>query len=321
MVRKVVLAIGVVVVLAAAGVPSYFFLAYPRMRAPLDVKAPSAPEAIARGKYLVSSFGCASCHSPVDETRPGDFPTEELKFSGRVFPATLGLPGTVIAPNITPDPETGIGKWTDGEVLRAIREGVSRDGRPLFPFMNYPNYRKLPESDVLSMVAYLRTQKPIRHDPGRTRLNFPVNMLIRTVPEPVTDAPAQLPPPGVDRGKLLLAVAMCGECHTQVKQGKPIEGMQLAGGRRFPGEFGAVYSANITSHVSAGIGAYSNDDLLRVFREGRNRAGRALWVMPWSATRNLSDDDVMSIIAALRQVPPNPYLVPAPELKKTGENE
>jgi hypothetical protein len=314
MVRKIVFAGAVVVVLAVAAVPAYFYGAYPRVRPPLDVKAPSTPEAIARGQYLVNSLGCASCHSPVDDTRPGDFPKEDAKFSGRVFPAEMGLPGTVIAPNISPDPETGIGKWTDGEVLRAIREGISRDGRPLFPFMNYPNYRKLPESDLLAMIAFLRMQKPIRNDPGRTRLNFPVYMLIRTVPEPVIDPPGQLPPAGAERGKLLMAMAMCGDCHSQSKQGKPIAGMELAGGQRFSGSFGAVYSANITSHVSAGIGAYSNDDLIRVFREGRNRAGRELWIMPWSATRQLSDDDMLSIIEALRKVPPNPYLVPAPEL-------
>lgn len=314
MVKKIVLAAAGVAVLAVAGVPAYFYLAYPRMRAPLDVTAPSTPEAIARGKYLVSALGCASCHSPVDDSRPGDFPKEEMKFSGRVFPAEMGLPGTVVAPNISPDPETGIGKWTDGEVLRALREGVSRDGHPLFPFMNYPGYRKLPESDLLAMIAYLRTQRPIRHDPGRTKLRFPVNMLIRTVPEPVTEPPTELPPPGAERGKLLMAVGLCGECHSQSQQGKPIPGMELAGGQRFSGPFGAVYSANITSHAAAGVGAYSNDDLLRVFREGKNRSGRELWVMPWSATRHLSDEDVMSLIAALRQVPPNPYLVPAPEL-------
>ncbi len=317
MLRRILIAAGALVVLAVVAVPAYFYVAYPKMRPPLNVTAPSTPEAIARGKYLVSALGCASCHSPVDDTRPGDFPKEELKFSGRVFPADMGLPGTVIAPNISPDPDTGIGQWTDGEVLRAIREGISRDGRPLFPFMNYPNYRKLPESDLLAMIAYLRTQRPIRNDPGRTKLNFPVNMLIRTVPRPVTDAPAELPAPGVERGRLLMAVGMCGECHSQSRRGKPIPGLELAGGQRFTGSFGAVYSANITSHVAAGIGAYSNDDLIRVFREGRNRAGRELWVMPWSATRHLSDEDVMSLIAALRQVPANSYLVPAPELNAT----
>ena len=98
-----------------------------------------------------------------------------------------------MAPNITPDPETGIGRWTDGEVARAIREGVSRDGRPLFPLMNYPAYRDLTDSDVLSIVAYLRTRKPVRRDNGRTDLDFPVGMMIRTVPKPLDNAPAGLP--------------------------------------------------------------------------------------------------------------------------------
>ena len=81
------------------------------------------------------------------------------------------------------------------------------------------------------------------------------------------------------------------------------------------GSFGTVYASNITSHPAAGIGAFSDDDLKRVFREGKNRAGRALWVMPWSATQHLSDEDLDSVIVALRQTPPNPNLVAAPELK------
>ena len=81
------------------------------------------------------------------------------------------------------------------------------------------------------------------------------------------------------------------------------------------GPWGTVYLANITSHPSAGIGADSDEDLKRVFREGKNRAGRELWVMPWGITQKLNDEDLDSLIAALRQLPPNPNLVPAPQLK------
>lgn len=315
MLKKILLTVLGLIVAAGAGVPAYFYGAYPKVRPAPEVSAPSTPEALERGRYLTATLGCVSCHSPVDDTRPGDFPIAGQEFSGRVFPDELGLPGRIVAPNISPDPETGIGQWTDGEVVRAIREGVSRDGRPLFPFMNYLVYRKLPDSDVLAIVAHLRRQKPIRHDPGRTRLDFPVNMLARTAPQPLEASPAPLPPPGVERGKLLIELGMCSDCHTQSEQGQPKPGLYLAGGTKMSGAFGSVYSANITSHPSAGIGAYSDDDLVRVFREGKNRSGRSLWVMPWSATRNMSDEDLRSLIAALRQVPPNPNLVPAPELR------
>lgn len=318
MLKKLLLAIVVLVLVVAAGVPAYFYGAYPRMRAAPAMSAPRTPEALERGRYLVTSLGCANCHSPVDETRPGDFPVESKLFAGRVFPADMGLPGTVIAPNISSDPQDGLGQWTDGEIARAVREGVSRDGRPLFPMMNYPNYAKLPDSDMMAIVAYLRTAKPMKGSPGRTTLDFPVNMLIRTVPQPLESSPPPLPPPGAERGKALIDIGMCTECHTQSEKGQPKPGMYLAGGSAMHGQFGTVYAANITSHPSAGIGAYSDDDLRRVFREGKNRSGRSLWVMPWSATRNLNDDDLNSIIAALRRIPPNPNLVPAPELKKAN---
>jgi hypothetical protein len=235
-------------------------------------------------------------------------------YAGRDFGPDAGFPGTIIAPNLTPDQETGIGAWTDGEIVRAIREGVSRDGRPLFPLMNYPHYRDLSDDDVLSIVAYLRTQRPIRNDPGTTRLDFPVNLMVRTVPQPVETSPAGYPPPGLERGRMMLRVMLCTECHTPSERGQPVPGMEYAGGAPFTGPWGTVYAANITSHPSAGLGAFSDDDLRRVLRDGRNRAGRELWVMPWSITKNLRDEDLDSLIAALREIPPNPNLVPAPEL-------
>ncbi len=235
---------------------------------------------------------------------PRGFPAGRAEYAGRIFPPDSGFPGAIVAPNITPDPETGIGRWTDGEVARAIREGVTRDGRVLFPLMNYPAYRDFSDDEVLSIVAYLRSRKPIRRDNGLTRLDFPVGMMIRTVPQPLDHSPSGLPAAGVERGRAMLKLMICGECHTpRDNRGNPIAGKELAGGNEFKGAWGAVYSANITSHPAAGIGAYSNDDLKRVFREGRNRAGRELWVMPWSVTKSLTDTDLDALIAALREVP------------------
>lgn len=318
MLKKIVVTIAALLLIVAVGVPGYFYLAYPKVREAPDMKAPATPEAIERGRYLVEAMtGCPACHSPVDESRPGEFPQAGLKFAGRVWPSDSGLPGTIVAPNLTPDPETGIGSWSDGEIVRALREGVSRDGTPLFPFMNYPEYRNLTDADALAIVAYLRTQKPVRRDVGRTRLDFPVNMMIRTVPRPLDSAPPGLPPSGVERGRAMIKLMLCGDCHTPMDdRGGRIAGKELAGGMRFAGPWGVVYSANITSHPSAGIGAYSDDDLKRVFREGKNRAGRDLWVMPWSVTRNLTEADLDALIAALREVAANPNLVPAPELRQ-----
>jgi mono/diheme cytochrome c family protein len=315
MLKKILIALVALVAIVVGGVPAYMYAAYPKMRAAQDMKAPTTPEAIERGRYLSEAMtGCIACHSPIDESRPGDFPQAGLEYAGRVFPQGTG-PGTVIAPNITPDPETGIGRWTDGEVVRAIREGVSRDGRPLFPMMNYPNYKKFSDDDVLAIVAFLRTQKPVKRDSGRTQLDFPVGIIVRTLPQPLDGPPPGLPAAGVERGRAMLGIMLCGDCHSpRDDRGNLVPGKELAGGTAFKGPYGLVYAANITSHPSAGIGAYSNDDLKRIFREGKNRAGRALWVMPWSVTKNMTDADLDALIAALREVPPSPNLVPAAQL-------
>jgi mono/diheme cytochrome c family protein len=316
--KKILMSAAALVVVLVTGVPAYFYTAYPKMRPAPEMRAPTTPEAIARGKYLAEAMtGCPACHSPVDETRPGDFPRSDLLYAGRVWPVDAGFPGEIVAPNITPDPETGIGRWTDGEVVRAIREGVSRDGTPLFPLMNYNEYAHLSDEDVLAIVAYLRTQKPIKRDVGRTSLNFPVNLIVRTLPRPLAGKPAGVPAARLERGRAMIKMMLCADCHTPMDdRGNRVTGKELAGGMAFAGPWGTVYSSNITSHPSAGIGAYSDEDLRRVFREGKNRSGRDLWVMPWSVTKNLTDEDLEALIAALREVPANPNLVPAAELKE-----
>jgi mono/diheme cytochrome c family protein len=320
MLKKILIVLALLVLAVVIGVPAYLYVAYPRLRPAAQMTAPTTPEAIERGRYLAEALtGCVACHSPIDESRPGDFPQPGHEYAGRVWPEGSGFPGKIVAPNISPDPETGIGHWTDGEIVRAIREGVSRDGRALFPLMNYPAYRDLTDEDVLAIVAYLRTRKAIRRDNGRTELDFPVGMMIRTVPQPL-DGPARgLPAAGVERGRAMLNVLLCGECHTpRDDRGNPVPGKELAGGSPFPGPWGVVYAANITSHPSTGIGAYSDDDLRRVLKDGKNRAGRELWVMPWSVTRNLTDTDIDALIAALRAVPASPNLVPAAQLTRPG---
>jgi mono/diheme cytochrome c family protein len=320
MLKKTLIVLALLLVAVAAGVPGFLYIAYPKMRPAPAMAAPNTPEAIARGRYLAEAMtGCIACHSPVDESRPGDFAQAGLEYAGRVFPPGSGFPGTLVARNLTPDPETGIGAWTDGEIVRAIREGVSRDGRPLFPLMNYPGYRDLSDDDALSIVAYLRTRKPVRRDNGRTELDFPVGLMIRTVPEPLAGPPPGLPAAGIERGRAMIKLMLCGECHTpRDNRGNPVPGRDLAGGNEFRGAWGVVYASNITSHASAGIGAYSNDDLKRVFKEGRNRAGRELWVMPWRVTKNLTESDLDALIAALREVPASANLVPAAQLTSGG---
>src|SRR5215207_638870 len=128
-VKKLMLVLAGVLVLAIALVLVKFYGLSPNARAATDVKAPRTPEAVERGRYLAHNVTvCMGCHSQVDETKPGEPIVAGRTGSGRDFGVLPGFPGRMRAANLTPDPETGIGNYTDGELLRAIREGIGRDG-------------------------------------------------------------------------------------------------------------------------------------------------------------------------------------------------
>ncbi|MCA1816259.1 MAG: cytochrome c [Acidobacteria bacterium] len=119
------------------------------------------PARLARGEYLVKGVvGCYECHTKTDATR--DPPARVAPDgSGALFINQADL--RVVAPNITPDRETGIGAWSDDALARAVREGIGHDGRTLFPAMPYPFFRHMSDEDLAAIYAYLRTLKPVRH--------------------------------------------------------------------------------------------------------------------------------------------------------------
>src|SRR5882724_13719103 len=111
----------------------------------------------------------------------------------------------LIAANITPDKETGIGSWSDDTLARAIREGIGHDGRALFPLMPYPNYRQMSDEDLASVIAYVRTVPAVRNQLPTTKMPFPLNFFIQNMPQPVdaaVPAPDQSTP--VARGSYLV---------------------------------------------------------------------------------------------------------------------
>ena len=110
-----------------------------------------------------------------------------MEGAGEDFSVMKGLPGHVVAPNLTPDPETGSGSWSDDALARAIREGIGHDGRALFPMMPYENYRQMPDEDLASVVVFLRSLPPVRNPLPKTEIIFPVKYLIRSVPQPITE--------------------------------------------------------------------------------------------------------------------------------------
>ena len=318
---RVLLGLLGVVVLGVIAVVVKFYVLAPQYRAAPDVKAPSSPEAVARGKYLAHHVSlCISCHSELDESKPGDAYLEGRIGSGRDFGPMLGFPGRARTHNLTPDEETGVGKWTDGEILRAMREGVGKDGHALFPLMPYNTYREtLTDDDALAIIAYLRTLPAIKNDPGKAEIDFPVSMFIRDVPKPLEKSPPA-PPPASDKlayGNWLLKLALCNECHdTTTETGEPVPGMSLAGGYKFPlPDDRYAIAPNITSDKATGIGAYSDEDIRRVLTEGKGKDGRTLYVMPWFYFQGMTETDIDALIMALRQVPAVANVVPPSKTK------
>ncbi len=282
----------------------YAFL--PRRRPAPQVTAPRTAEAVARGRYLATSVAaCMSCHSEIREGVPGEPIAAGRLGSGRDFGEMPGFPGRLRGPNLTSSAD-GLGSWSDGEILRALREGISRDGRPLFPFMPYPAYaRQLTDEDALAVVAYLRTLPPLAGRPAPTRIVFPVSMFARKAPAPVRQGAAPLPADPAERGRRLLELANCTDCHNSFDaRHRPLPGMYLAGGFAFPvpGK-GTVYAPNLTPDPLTGIGRWTDEELVRAIKAGIGRDGRSLYVMPWTAYAGLDEEDLRALVAAMRVLP------------------
>jgi len=276
----------------------------PKMRAATDRKFETTPERLKRGEYLVEHVSaCFGCHTQFD-AKHGALAYTKPKGSGSVF---IDEPNfKVVAPNITPDPQTGIGNWTDDEVARAIREGVTRDGRALFPGMPYQNFHDMSDEDLASIVVYLRSMPAVNNDPGTTQLPFPVSRLINSAPQPVTrSVPQPSPSDPVAYGKYLVgAVGVCSDCHTPLdKHGQPIKGMYLAGGNIFTDSGHAVATANITPDPT-GISYYDENLFVSMMRTGNVKARKLDAMMPTALFSGMTDDDLKSIFAYLRTIPP-----------------
>ena len=311
--KKLYLILAVPALIAGAG---YAFLAtkHPVVAPAPDVRVAMSPERIARGKYLFENLAdCDGCHSPRDWDKFSAPVIAETRGSGFEFPASLALPGTIVSANLTPDRETGLGAWTDGEKIRAIREGVSRDGRALFSFMPYQHYRYMSDEDVQSLVAYMNSLPPVRRKAPPTKLDFPVNYLVNDAPHPV-DGP--VPPPDrsnkVKYGEYLVRLAGCKTCHSKLDKGEPVPGGEFAGGEEFAIGDKLVRSANITPDEESGIGKWTEDRFLAKFQgyaemtpQNAPKASQAdFTLMPWLAFAHLEEEDLRAVYAYLRTLKP-----------------
>jgi hypothetical protein len=276
----------------------------PRTRTLTARKFESTPQRLERGKYLANgTSGCIYCHSEHDLLkRDAPIPASQ-RGAGQVLPY-LGLPGRIVASNITPDPQTGAGSWTDDQLARAIREGIGHDGRTLFPIMPYARFHSMSDEDLASIVVYLRSLPPVRHELPATEIIFPVKYLIRNAPEPLQSPVAS--PDTSDRmayAKYLTTITGCEDCHTPYHNGQKVPGMDFAGGflLQVTGETAAA--ANLTPDAS-GIGYYDESVFLQAMHTGTVRARKLSPLMPFAVYGNMTDDDLKAIFAYLRTIKP-----------------
>jgi mono/diheme cytochrome c family protein len=298
-----------ILALSAVAIPAGFlFLTRGAGPAP-SVHITMTPSRVARGKYVYTVAGCDGCHSPRDWSRFAGPVAASKRGQGVGFPAELGFGTDLSSANITPDAETGIGLWSDGEKIRAIRDGIGRGGRTLHPLMR--RYRRMSDEDVYSLVAYLNTLHPLRHAVGKPTMPFLWPLLAR---ENVRPAGRVAEPDRHNRiryGEYLATMAGCRGCHTAART-SPFGRALFAGGRRFHLAGGTVISTNITPDPYTGIGRWSEQDWVdRVYRyreyaeqESPKVGPGSLTVMPWLELSQMREDDLKAIFAYFRAQKP-----------------
>ncbi len=288
----------------------YIYFILPRIPIP-DLKVKITPERVARGKYLANHVTvCVDCHSTRDWSKfSGPLIIGSEGKGGEKFDHTMGLPGDFYSTNITP---YKLSDWSDGEIYRAITNGVGKGNRPLFPIMPYFYYRYLNTEDVYSIIAYIRTLPSITSLPPASKADFPVNIIMHTFP--VTADPMAIPPKSdtVNYGKYLVSIAACKDCHTPYIDNKLVEKMAFAGGREFKMPTGTILTANITPDKETGIGTWTKQHFVARFKAYNLETYSPpvldkedmMTVKPWTMYAGMDITDLEAIYTYLKtQVP------------------
>ena len=311
------IAVSVIFVIIIAGL-IYFNSKYPDVDPPLNIKIISTSEKISRGEYLANHVTvCIDCHSTRDWTKfSGPLISGTEGKGGFNFGPPEGMPGNIYAKNITP---SGIGNWTDGELIRAVTQGITKDNQALFPVMPYYSYNNLTQEDIESIVCYIRSLNPIENNVPETELDFPVNLIVKTLPlKTYTPAKPIERIDSINYGKYLFTIAGCSGCHTPANdKGELIPGMDLAGGRKFTTPWGLVQSANITPDPETGIGKWTKDEFISRFKKYSTEEARNISVdpnsfnsvMPWTMYGGMKEEDLSDIYDYLKTVKPVKHLV------------
>jgi mono/diheme cytochrome c family protein len=268
---------------------------------PPPASPPPADQAalIAKGKYLATAGDCISCH-----TAPG----------GQPMAGGLGMDtpfGKIYTPNITPDKDTGIGKWSDEQFYRVMHEGIGGHGQYLYPAMPFPWYTKVTRDDVAAIKAYIFSVAPVHAPDKPNAMAFPFNIREGLVAwraafftegtfKPDPSKSAQL-----NRGAYLVqGLGHCGECHNN----NNLFGASKVAGRLQGGAIDDWYAPNITGDTLEGVGAWSQDQLATFLKTGAAPGGAGVALGPMMETihnslQYLNDDDIQAIAAYLKAVP------------------
>jgi mono/diheme cytochrome c family protein len=294
--------LAVVVVLAVIGAIAYVALNRTdgaAGAAPVIAGAPASAEVLARGEYLTKAADCVACHTVPESGKP---------FAGGVG---FKLPiGTIYSTNITADTTNGIGGWSDDEFVRAVRDGVRKDGRHLYPAFPYTSYTALSRDDVLAIKAYLFSVPAIAQANRANDLSFPFNQRwamgfwnAAFFKDRRFAADPSKPPEWNSGAYLATALGHCGECHTPrnlgfgLEHGKDLAGEELQGWRAY----------NITPDPKYGIGAWSDAEIAHYlktgFAEGHASASGPMGEAVSHSLQFLNPEDVAALITYLRSVP------------------
>jgi len=252
-----------------------------------------------RGQYLVKAGGCVACHT---DDKAGAPPLA----GGRALATPFG---TFYGPNITPHEEAGIGRWTEADFVRAMREGKRPDGANYFPAFPYPSYTKITDGDLRDLWAYLRTVPPSARANRPHDLRFPfgwralVSVWRRLFFTPGPYTPDPHAAPAVNRGAYLVqALGHCGECHTPRNfLGGPSHDRHLAGGMGPDGK-------RVPNLTPTRLGSWSDDELREVLITGITPDGdivaKTMAEVVRNTTSQLTPPDLDALIAYLRSLPP-----------------
>jgi len=277
-------------------------------------RAASDPQ-VERGRYLALVADCAPCHVGAHGEPYG---------GGRAIPTPFG---TLRASNLTPDPVTGIGAWTDQEFARAVRDGVGRRREHLYPAMPYPYYTRMPAEDVAAIRAFLATIAPVSHAVEANQLPFPfrirslVGVWNRLYFRPGTyvvnaGASAQW-----NRGAYLVeGPGHCGACHTPKSRLGGDDGTRMLAGAALDGWF----SPDLRDGERTGLGTWSAAELADYLRSGTNAHSAASGPMAeviTESTAAMSDPDIDAIVVYLRsrKEAAGPHATPPPPDARTLE--